>query len=79
MLLSAMLHYNEAVMTSVYYCLHANTDLSNVAQLCLVVVVERRSNSQILFLFIVIPRHHTFHIIANVNNLNVGTGDVEQL
>ena len=49
MLLSASLHYNEAVMTGVDFCLHANTDLSNVVRLCLLVVVERRSNSQVLF------------------------------
>ena len=79
MLLSAILHYNEAVMTGVDYCLHANTDLNNVVQLCLIGVVERRSKSHMLCLFIVIPRHLAFHRIANVNHLSVGAGDVEQL
>ena len=36
-------------MTGDDFCLHANTDLNNVVQLCLFVVVERRSNSQVLF------------------------------
>ena len=52
-----VVHYDEAVITSVDYCLHANTDLGNVVRLCAVVVVvvvvvvavERRSNSQTLF------------------------------